>query len=296
MDLPPTFYQDITGQSCCAFIGAGLSIPAGYKSWIDMIDELGKIAKSQPGYLDKIEELNYWEKADKYREILGENQYQGIIFPLICPDGKEVYRRIHEVLMLLPFQSFITTNYDFCLERAAQFIGKHPITRYFPELNPSHLHSKDVFHIHGIPFLNNEKNPLGTIIFSERDYRFAYEEDHHLTSFLIQLFQFNSIVFMGFSLKDEYLIRTIKKSLSELRHRQEYEFSKDMGFRKEFRNYIFLHQDDVSNEIINELKLIPILYGGEKYFHTELQKILEEIGKKTQFIAPYEISLDQLFT
>jgi len=274
--------QKISQDECCIFVGAGLSIPAGYPNWEGLVTTLKQAAEINTGCDPCDPELSNWDKAEFYRETLGEERYREQIIDLFSPDGKEDYRSIHRVIMEIPFHAYITTNYDYCLENAASSLGKSIRVHFFPELDPSYLRTEDAFHIHGVLNPDNPHGTVGTFILTERDYREAYRLESSLPNFLASLFWFHTLVFIGYSMNDNDLIKVFQSAQLELSHKSKLELEKGIGKRKQNRHFIFLHQDgNVRMEAIREMGLIPIFYGGETVRHTELNKLLDFILRRT---------------
>jgi hypothetical protein len=158
------------------------------------------------------------------------------------------------------------------------------------------LRNGDVFHIHGLYDPKDPIHSLGSLIITERDYRLAYDQDQHLTNFLFQLFQFHTVVFIGFSLNDDFLISVFKKSRLELENRQNFESIHRIGNRREIKHFILAHSEDgnISTESTREMGLMPILYEGDRIRHPALQRLLEEIRFRTTGLSVKKPKIDRM--
>lgn len=274
--------QVINQDECCIFIGSGLSIPAGYPRWVDLIAKLKQAVEIRGGTNSLDPSMSNWSLTDYYREYLGDAHYFQLVTSLFSPDGKEVFRPVHQVILEIPFHAYITTNYDCCLENAAIFLRKHTKTHFYPELDSSYLREGHIFHVHGFLDPNDTTGTIGTIVLTERDYERAYRPSTVLPTFLAQLFFFHTIVFIGYSMSDDDLIKIFQSTKLELELQGKYELEKGIGTRRQNKHYIFLHDDN--NERINvfrEMELLPIIYSGETERHSGLQDILNYIHRHT---------------
>ena len=274
--------EKVSQDECCAFVGAGPSIYAGYPSWTNLIAKLELAAKPLPSYVPCDPKLTPWQKGDWFRNVLGEDNYFSELMKLLDPSSKEDYRPVHEVIMSLPFHGFITTNYDMCLENSVKIIHKQVETRWWPELDTSWLRNGDVFHIHGV-YDNSIPATIRSLILTENDYHRAYEESNSLQVFLENLFQFHTVVFMGFSFEDDFFVKAVENSRINLRQRTEFESINGIGIRKEVQRFILIHEDDDSLRLdrMKALEIRPIIYSGDKDRHHGLQELLQKIQLRT---------------
>ncbi len=262
-----------------------MSIPAGYPCWNVIVDELEKIANQNGSYspIDRSDDLP--KQIEQLRGQINDDDYREKIIQMLGTEGKEDFRPIHGVLMKIPFHSFITTNYDLCLEKAAEYNGEPVKNNWYPELDSSLLRARYVFHIHGLIDQFDVHKTFGSMIISEREYINAYENESNniLPNFLANLFQFHTVAFLGFSLMDNYIFRAIKRAQRELASRAEFEQTMNIGNRAELKHYIFSYHD-VETSVLDRIKYLglnPILYAGENFRHTDLQRILEEACRLT---------------
>lgn len=286
--------QNINQDECCVFIGAGLSIPAGYPSWEYLLSNLRRAAEEKTG-TDSFElSRSKWGEAEQYRRIIDEPQYSQLVTSHFLPDGKDKFRSVHQVILDTPFHAYITTNYDCCLENAATFLRKQTTIHYYPELDPSFLRKSHIFHIHGFINPENPNETIGTIVLTERDYARAYRPTTVLPTFLASLFFFHTIVFIGYGLNDEDLTKIYQTTKLELELQKEFEKEENIGTRKLNRHNIFLHNENSNRlQTIREMELLPIFYGGETIRHSGLEEILRYIHIHTTKLDYPQLDIHQ---
>lgn len=179
------------------FVGAGVSRCSGMKGWGELIEEItfklnGKPQKniSSDEYLG-IAEAFYYKLKSEYDNYLRENFY----------NITEEPNQIHDLFFKFNPASFITTNFDDLLERAAVKNCKTFIS--VSKEDEIALVNGDHFIIKAHGDYKSEN-----IVFKESDY-LNYASDHKLVDTLIKsVFASNLVIFVGYSLKD-YTIRYI---------------------------------------------------------------------------------------
>jgi hypothetical protein len=291
--------SEISRDQCCAFIGSGISQPAGYPSWVEVIHMLCDATRIKTGeeHFDSSKEFRYL--AEECRKKLSEDEYDEVLISAFHPNGRDRYRSIHQRIREIPFHGYITTNYDLCLEKAGIALGQNIRTLYYPELDISKLRERHIYHIHGVLESDKIEATIGTLVLSERDYRFAYEQDDLVPGFLKQLLPYHTVVFMGFSLGDEDITKVLRTVQLSLQIRSDFEAKARIGIRKPLRQFIFLHQEegikqeelDKLDAQVKDLALLPIYYHGESKRHSELETILEFIRERTTSLPIPTISL-----
>jgi hypothetical protein len=276
--------EQIALARCCAFVGAGISTGPGYQLLNGVIDHLRAVAIAAGHNIDVSGDEA--EQIDAYRKAIGEEQYRVALINLFGPIGKDNFHSIHHTICAIPFISWITTNYDYCLENAASAANKPINVQHYPELNPTLLRDHQIFHIHGLIEPTHLERYAGTIVLSKHDYEKAYEPNKSLHRFLATISEWSTLVFMGYSLRDKELTRIIKTTQLELYDREKHEFEEGLGKRKRRKHYILMHIDaNVNLDAVNDLDLIPIYFSGETVRYTGLEEILNIIREKTTNIV-----------
>lgn len=179
------------------FVGAGVSRCSGAKGWGESIGEIylklnGKKMKnfSTDEFLS-IAEAFYHHSKIEYEKYLIENFYNSHLEP----------NKIHDLLFQFNPASFITTNFDDLLEKAAVKNCKTFISVSKEDEVASVNGERFIIKAHGDCRRKN-------IVFKDSDY-LNYTTEHKLIDTLIKsVFASNLVVFIGYGLQD-YTIRYI---------------------------------------------------------------------------------------
>jgi SIR2-like domain len=140
--------------------------------------------------------LGYYERAEEYRRILGQENYQNIIKREFDPNNnKQPWLPVHLDLIQMPFASFITTNYDCIIEYAYIENGEAPIYNFYPILPHTHLRDRQIFHVHGIIDHSRLPETIGSIIFTRSDFNEAYTSGSNLIKLITCLYTELTIFF-----------------------------------------------------------------------------------------------------
>lgn len=241
--------QAIQDRNASVFIGAGLSKNANYPDWYTLI----KILSNEAGISQLNNDVDYYEQAEECRELLGEDTYQEIIInAYTAGDEKKLTTFAYLNLLHSPFQSFITTNFDPCLVNADRQNGTRKKLFLPDRLMVDHARGGHMFHIHGLIHPDNPTEYFPSVILTSEDYRSAYETEDEIPNFLLNVFDQQSIIFIGFSLNDRILLDILERKEERRKHRARGMVEK--GYKlKNMPDYAFLP--------ISELSLQNLLQG-----------------------------------
>lgn len=309
--------EDIVGERCCVFVGGGLSEPARYPGWKELMTHLAKAAgKALPETNDPLAFLTF---ADDCRANMGENEYYEFLRKAFDPHGKEPYRSIHEDVLEIPFNAFLTTNFDSCLENAANKVGGIEKVHVYPDLDPGRLYDRDIYHLHGRAYDEHGKSTVRTILLTASDYETAYGLSTQsgyavaldglppLRSLLHTVFMHHTVLFVGFSLTDPGLGQVLKASLEEHKRLSEEVSRIDSGAVRG-KNHIALlgtvqrprseqrggapgpeeEAEKWHKEFLREREVSTIRYEvrAEDDVHSELIRIVGDLYRRTTGTSP----------
>jgi hypothetical protein len=112
------FPKAIADDAAAVFIGAGVSIGAGYPSWKELLREIGIELGVDPGDIHDLAALAQWS----VRKTAGRTRVNNVIRAAIAPE-KPIPAALTTIARL-PIRNIWTTNYDRLIERAFSEIGR----------------------------------------------------------------------------------------------------------------------------------------------------------------------------
>jgi len=267
-----TFTKAIKENNAAIFAGAGLSIPAGFVNWKDLLRDIAaelKLDIDKENDLVAIAQYHYNEKGNnrhRLNQLLIEEFTQGTS---ITPN--------HKILAALPIQTYWTTNYDKLIERALEEEGKTSDTKITQENLSTNIHKRDaiVYKMHGDVSLPDQA------ILTKDDYEGYNEKRPLYTTALQGDLVAKTFLFIGFSFDDpnlEYILSRIRILLGQ-NQRDHYCFFKKVN-RKDFKTDADFNYAEIKHQLkIKDLRRYSInaLMIDD---YSEIIKVLTAIQKK----------------
>lgn len=202
MNLPKSLIERISHNNIVLFVGAGLSMNAGFPSWNTLIekilDGLGEKEIKRDGYKralneDLLSPIEVLGKIEYLREYAIESFEKELRKLDNCSPTK-----IHAKLSKISTK-IITTNYDCLLEKSNLDFEKIVYTNTY-KVSKLSEYDKYIFKIHG-----DIHEPDKCILFpKEYDNLYSNEEKSSIFE-LKKIISDKSILFIGFSLSDPYI-------------------------------------------------------------------------------------------
>ncbi len=199
----------LTGD-CAGFIGAGLSIPPcpTWKESVKRLCEACGCPELPPEEASDGDTL--MRKADECSRT-NPVGYRKAIADIFSSRPTET-RKGYNYLVRLPFQMLLTTNFDLSLRDAArrEDYGNVYVYPHIP-LRLSY-NGRAIYYLHGCL----GASPAGDsdeVVFGLQAFDRAYGDDSLLPGFLLQVLTYEDIVFLGCSLAEKRLCRTLVTSL-----------------------------------------------------------------------------------
>ena len=214
----------IQGRTTLLFAGAGVSKPAGYPLWIELLSELEAICgQCGPGFvpdpeLRESDPLLYADRVKRHIEAATGSlkRYHKHLLKRFLEEP--IIQQFHRDIIDLPFRGFITTNYDRVLEATLSTKEPSPLEKsvvvgvdpgYIVHEYMRSLISSDaprlVAHLHGY-----YRNPA-SIVLAASDFTATYgsreeaKAERPVPNFLRHILATWSLVFVGFSFSDPHL-------------------------------------------------------------------------------------------
>lgn len=182
---------DLLEHKPIAFLGSGVSRDY-FMSWSELLKD---VANRMGEPIDK--SLGNVEQAQALYDVNSE-VYTAALVDIFGKDPSDCSNALLN-LVKCPFKSYITTNYDWSIQRAHRLTDQpRPKTYAYSDLLETRCHIKSIHHIHGTV---NERAPLDSKFVLHRDsYREAYYDEKVLSIFMASALFHNPILFVGFSL------------------------------------------------------------------------------------------------
>lgn len=243
------YVKALREDTAAIFAGAGLSIPAGYVNWKDLLKDIAE----ELG-LDVEKEHDLIALAQFHRNEKGNRS--GLNQEIINRFTKNVkLTNNHKILSRLPIKYFWTTNYDILLEKALEENNKKVDVKITKENLATNLPKRDtiVYKMHG-----DVSQPSDAVI-TKDDYE-SYDMKRQLFTTTLQGDLISkTFLFIGFSFDDpnlEYILSRIRILLEE-NTREHFAFFKKLKETDYSTKEDFIYNDTRQKLRINDLKDIP---------------------------------------
>lgn len=174
------------------FLGAGIS-NREYNDWGTLIQKLAqrlgqKVDESLDGEIFQAQALYDYDPTGYHSalvEIFGE-------MPFDCEPA------LRDIVQC-NFKSFLTTNYDWCIQRAFYLTRQpEPDTYSYSDLLETRCHSSSVHHIHGTVNKRNLKS--SEFVLHKDSYIEAYSNSREISKFMESVLFHHPMLFVGYSL------------------------------------------------------------------------------------------------
>jgi hypothetical protein len=197
------------GQGVVAFVGSGPSCDAGLPNWANLLEHVAM----DVGLYEEVKPHIRSGRLIEVAQFLSMERSERAIQERVANEIKRASAgpgRLHRLIVGLPFDGIITTNYDLLLiEADAARRFQIPITYKTSGLS-EHIHQRFVLHLHG------HINDTETIILSRQSYDHILLDNDRVRHFVNAVFQTRRVLFIGFGFIDPN-VDTILRDLSHLK-------------------------------------------------------------------------------
>jgi thiamin-phosphate kinase len=261
--FPSILIDEIRKGNCVLFIGAGLSIGAGLPSWEKLIRPLASEIN-----LEK--DVSLLKVAQYYENKSGRHALISKILDALDTTHIEPSNS-HNILVDLPINTWITTNYDDLLERTLIYKKRqHRVVIYNQNLPYISADKISLIKMHG------DVRDQSSIIITENDYRNFFKENSLVTTKLANLITEKTFLFVGYSIQDPDFNQLHDEIYSDL----------ETHGRRAFAILFNANQfeiDDLSRRNIDVINIET--RAGQSYEHClydTLNKLLDQINESIQ--------------
>lgn len=276
-DLIKAIEKAIQSEELGAFIGAGLSIPAGFCSWKELLrepaEEIGLDVEKEN---DLVNLAQYYSNSKKRTSI--DDLIKGRFSQLVKPTEN------HKLLSQLPISTFWTTNYDKLIEKALENNMKLPYVKTKDEQLRGTNHNFDaiVYKLHG-----DVECPEDAVI-TRSDYEeFGYNKRKLFREVLEGDLLTKTFIFLGFSFEDpnfNYVIGRLRVLLDEKNTRKHYCIMKRVQATGENSEYEKVKQE-LQIEDLNRYGIFTYLVNDYNEITDILGVLVDRYRRKTIFIS-----------
>jgi len=276
------YVKDLNEGTASVFAGAGLSVPAGYVNWKDLMEEIAHdLGLDIEIENDLVSIAQYHLNENLNRNKLNRKILEEFIEDAVPTDN-------HKILANLPISSIWTTNYDELIEKTFEEENKVVDVKYTNEQLLTTRPKRDlvVYKMHG-----DVNHPNNAIITKEQYEKYHYTHEPYINALSGEL-TMKTFLFIGFSFTDpnlDYVLSRLNLRFGEHK-RQHYAFIKKpaLGDKQSPDKATLEYNLKKQSFMINDLKR----YGIKSLkidSYDEITEILKEIElrykKRTIFIS-----------
>lgn len=267
-----TLVKELREENLAVFAGAGLSVPAGFVSWQELLKPIAEELD-----LDVNREHDLVSLAQYYT-----NQHQGnrgrlnqLLIDEFCRDAQITEN--HRMLARLPVPVFWTTNYDKLIESAIEQAGKIPDVKYTKKQLVTTRRRRDaiVYKMHG-----DADHATEAVLIKDDYENYHLDRQPYLDALKGDLIS-KTFLFLGFSFTDpnlDYILSRVRVSYDK-DQRQHYcilrAVKKKTGQRKADHEYEKRKQELFIQDLLRfGIKTLLV----EEY--SEITEVLREVERQ----------------
>ena len=263
--------KELEAENVAVFAGAGLSMPAGYVSWSELLEPIAE----EIG-LDIKKEYDLVSLAQYHVNENGNNRSQLNKRLLEEFTEKTEVTQNHKILSRLPINTFWTTNYDDLIEKSLMEENKKPDIKFTKQHISLTIPKRDaiVYKMHG------DVNHPNDAILTKDDYEsYHVKMDLYLSTLKGDLLT-KTFIFLGFSFTDpnlDYILSRVRLSGTE--QSRHYCFLKKVSRWENEEQADFEYRQRKQELFVGDLKRFNIrtILVDE---YAEITYILQEVEKK----------------
>jgi hypothetical protein len=192
---------------------------------------------------------------------------------------------LHIELLRMPFASYLTTNFDPCLEVAAEHVGKCPAVQVWPAFTISRLGSGDIFYLHAKVPRRGQICPMERLRLTASDYREAYDEGKDIAELItLAMNEENILLFIGYGLREPAIREVLKSALIQKKVRATRMERYEVTFDAKRPHFALVPEGEIASEevaaLLNECNVQIIEFPKQGNF-AELKRMLTDLFYRT---------------
>lgn len=218
--IPPKFYEALRSKECILFIGSGISVWSGLPTWYELITKLlnfleeSGISSSDRKEIEENLETDLIEAASISHFFLRPENFREFLDDIFIKPRPKPHL-IHDIIVTLGPDCFITTNYDYLIDDAYQ---KSHSNKLFQINNNQPIEQARILRYGINEFIftpHGRAENSETVIFTKKDYSKLRTIFVPTLDTLQHLLISRPVIFLGFGLKDPDFI-AIKDEIGNL--------------------------------------------------------------------------------
>lgn len=216
----PALVSYLRERRCVLFVGAGLSRPAGYPGWGDLMRAVLDHAEAELGAAAGADELRalltqykFAEVADQCRTLLGRTEFGRFLRTQLARDVAPP-AATHRAIVETPYACIVTTNFDTLLEEAFARWSDFGIPRAPTGME---LAQHGTLLLDGAFFILKAHGTIHddeSMVFTSEDYRRITHANPAFQAVMSSLLLTHAVLFVGYSLSDPNFRLLIDSQLS----------------------------------------------------------------------------------
>jgi hypothetical protein len=205
-DTIPALLSYVRQRKCALFVGAGLSRPAGYPGWGELmrlvVGETGRLARMSTTELEALLEAGkFADVADQCRELLGRTWFSKVLRRHLAQD-RQPPEATHRAIVQTPYACIVTTNFDTLLEDAYGLWSEVGVPKAPTGVG---LGRQGTLLLDGAFFVLKAHGTIhddASMVFTTEDYRRFIHQNAAFTAMMSAILLSHAILFVGYSLSD----------------------------------------------------------------------------------------------
>lgn len=212
--LPPTPESEeakalvITESKCVAFLGAGISIPPG-GTWKGLVSDIA--AQCNVPFDDTVPVTEYPSIIDRCisQSEAGCNRALQTSLPEHVPVSRTAVDYVHR----LQLKAILTTNFDPWIRQHSREARYERGVHIYPDIPLNQGTKGHIYYLHGYFASESPDASIRNLILGKQSFEDAYVNSSFLPGFLLNIFVYENVLFIGFNPTEHHVSTLLKQSI-----------------------------------------------------------------------------------